>query len=164
MNLFWEDVKFNSEDRMKSVLQTTWAQTNCLNPYLTEKCQFVIGQQTVGLVQQEVPPYELFEPPVLPLDKTVRPLTLWKRKRTDKQGETRLFGDIHNVTKLCVCECVCERESLLWVMAISNGGIMAKETGCRKYCLQGAFNTSEENRISLSPLFPLSILSLPHKD
>lgn len=49
---------------------------NCLNPYLTEKSQFVIGQQTVGLVQQEVPPYELFEPPVLPLDKTVRPLTL----------------------------------------------------------------------------------------
>lgn len=27
---------------------------------------------------------------------------------------------------------------------------MAKETGCRKYCLQGAFNTSEENKISLS--------------
>lgn len=25
---------------------------------------------------------------------------------------------------------------------------MAKEAGCRKYCLQGAFNTSEENRIS----------------
>lgn len=85
-------------------------------------------------------------------------------KKTHKQGETRLFGDFHNVIKLCMCECVCEIESLLWVMAISSGGTMAKEAGCRKYCLQGAFNTSEENRISLSPSFTLSILSLPHKD
>lgn len=46
--------------------------------------------------------------------------------------------------------CVCEREGLLWVMAISSKETMAKEAGCRKYCLQGAFNTSEENRISLS--------------
>lgn len=38
-------------------------------------------------------------------------------------------------------------------MAISGGGTMAKEAGCRKYCLRGAFNTSEENRISL----PLSL-------
>lgn len=61
---------------MKTGCFTNWAQMNLLNSYLTEKCQFVIGQQTIGLVQQEVPPYELFEPPVLPLDKTVRPLTL----------------------------------------------------------------------------------------
>lgn len=57
---------------------------NCLNLYLTEKCQFVIRQQTVGLVQQEVPPNELFETPVLPLDKTVRPLALYKRKHINK--------------------------------------------------------------------------------
>lgn len=149
---------------MNTVLQITWAQMNCLNPYLTEKCEFVIRQQTVGLVQQEVPPYELLETPVLTLDKTVRPLALWKTKHMDKQGETRLFGDFHNVIKLCMGECARERESLLWVIAISNGGTMAKEAGCRKYCLQGAFNTSEENRISLSPLFTLSILLLPHKD
>lgn len=47
-------------------------------------------------------------------------------------------------------------------MAISGGGTMAKEAGCRKHCLQGAFNTSEENRISRPR--SLRLLSLPHKD
>lgn len=162
MNLFWEEMEPKNEDTVNSVLQITWVQRNRLNHYLTEKCQFVFGQQTVSLIQQEVPPDELFETPVLPLDKTIRPLTLWRRKNMGKQGETRLFGDFHNVIKLCVCECVCERESLLWVMAISNGGTMAKEAGCRKYCLQGAFNTSEENRISLSLPRSLSLSSRCH--
>lgn len=36
-------------------------------------------------------------------------------------------------------------------------------TGCRKLCLQGAFNTSEEKTQSLPPL-SLRILSPPHKE
>lgn len=43
----------------------------------------------------------------------------------------------------------CKREGLLWVTAVSGRGTMSREAGCRKYCLRGAFNTSEENRISL---------------
>lgn len=39
---------------------------------------------------------------------------------------------------------------------------MVTEAGCRKLCLQGAFTTSEENRIS--PPLSLCILSPPHKD
>lgn len=88
-------------------------------------------------------------------------LSAKENTRTNKE-EQDYFGDFHNVIKLCVCEFVCERESLLWVMAISSGGTMAKEAGCRKYCLQGAFNTSEENRISLSIPLSLSVSSRCH--
>lgn len=45
-------------------------------PYLTEQRQLVVRQQPVGLVQQEVPPDELLEAPVLPLDEAVRALAL----------------------------------------------------------------------------------------
>lgn len=113
MNFFWEDLELKNEDRLNSALQISWMQMNCLVRYLAEKRQFVIRQQTVGLVQEEDPPYKLFENPGLPLDKAVRPLALREEEHMDKQAETRLFGDFHNVIKLCVCDCVCERESLL---------------------------------------------------
>lgn len=75
-------------------------------------------------------------------------------------GQTRLFGQP-------------DQALLVWMsvqktnLVMSHGRepraeTMAKEAGRRKHCLQGAFNTSEEN--SLSPSLPDCILPPPHKD
>lgn len=47
--------------------------------YLTEYREFIVGQESIGLVQQEVSPNELLEAPIFTLDEPVCTLALWKQ-------------------------------------------------------------------------------------
>lgn len=126
-------------------LKTVSVLTNGINRYLTERCRFVISPRPAGNPSS----WTFSKRHSFPWTKRH---ARWQEQAWTNE-ENQPYVRAPSVIKLSVCECVCKRESLLWVMAISGGGTMAKESGCRKYCLQGAFNTSQENRISL----PLSL-------
>ena len=49
--------------------------------YLAEKSEFVVGQQSVGFVEEEISADELFEAPILALDKAISSLTLCARQK-----------------------------------------------------------------------------------
>lgn len=46
--------------------------------YLTEYREFVVWQETIGFVQQEISPNELLKTPIFTLDEPVSTLALWK--------------------------------------------------------------------------------------
>lgn len=47
--------------------------------YLTVNGEFIIWEQTIGLLKEEISSDELLEAPVLPLYKLVGTLTLWNK-------------------------------------------------------------------------------------
>lgn len=62
-----------------------------MNIYLTEKSKFVIRQESVGFIQEEISPDKLFKAPVFALDKPVGSLAFCNKKKSMLFSDSAAF-------------------------------------------------------------------------
>ena len=73
--------------------------------HLAVQRELVIGKKLIGFIKEEISSDEFLEPPILPLDKAIRPLNLCTHMTGKDHGAvtTRAHTNIHTCTYIQTC-------------------------------------------------------------